>query len=64
MLLFNIVDNDASLQCLWKRVFQADSLKIPDLVDALLPLFAWDAYVEGPLFAMRADTAQRAFCIL
>ena len=47
-----------------KRVFQADSLKIPDLVDALLPLFAWDAHVESPLFVMRADAAQRAFCIL
>lgn len=36
------------------RVLRADGLKIPDLLDAILPLFALDNYVESPLIMMRA----------
>jgi L-fucose mutarotase len=35
-----------------KRVLRADGLKIPDLLDAILPLFALDTYVESPLIMM------------
>jgi L-fucose mutarotase len=35
-----------------KRVLRADGLKIPDLLDAILPLFVLDSYVESPLFMM------------
>jgi len=37
-----------------KRVLRADGLKIPDLLDAILPLFVLDAYVESPLIMMSA----------
>lgn len=37
-----------------KRVLRADGLKIPDLLDAILPLFALDTYVESPLIMMDA----------
>jgi L-fucose mutarotase len=37
-----------------KRVLRADGLKIPDLLDAILPLFALDTYVESPLIMMCA----------
>ena len=37
-----------------KRVLRADGLKIPDLLDAILPLFALDTYVESPLIMMGA----------
>jgi len=37
-----------------KRVLRADGLKIPDLLDAILPLFALDTYVESPLIMMSA----------
>jgi L-fucose mutarotase len=32
----------------------ADGLKIPNLLDAILPLFALDTYVESPLIMMCA----------
>jgi Fucose dissimilation pathway protein FucU len=32
-----------------KCVLRADGLKIPDLLDAILPLFALDTCVESPL---------------
>ena len=35
-----------------KRVLRADGLKIPDLLDAILPLFILDNYVESPLIMM------------
>jgi L-fucose mutarotase len=35
-----------------KRVLRADGLKIPDLLDAILPLFVLDSYVESPLIMM------------
>jgi len=35
-------------------VVRADGLKIPDLLDAILPLFALDTYVESPLIMMQA----------
>ena len=34
------------------RVIRADGLKIADLLDAILPLFALDAYVDSPVFMM------------
>ena len=37
-----------------KRVLRADGLKIPDLLDAILPLFILDNYVESPLIMMAA----------
>jgi len=35
-----------------KRVLRADGLKIRDLLDAILPLFILDPYVESPLIMM------------
>lgn len=37
-----------------KRVLRADGLRIADLLDAILPLFALDTYVESPLTMMCA----------
>lgn len=37
-----------------KRVLRADGLRIPDLLDAILPLFALDTYVESPVIMMCA----------
>ena len=37
-----------------KRVLRADGLRIPDLLDAILPLFSLDTYVESPLVMMAA----------
>ena len=37
-----------------KRVLRADGLRIHDLLDAVLPLFALDTYVESPLIMMGA----------
>ena len=34
------------------RALRADGLRIPDLLDAILPLFALDTYVENPVFMM------------
>jgi L-fucose mutarotase len=35
-----------------QRVIRADGLKITDLLDGILPLFALDDYVESPLIMM------------
>jgi len=35
-------------------VIRADGLRIPDLLDAILPLFVLDTYVESPVFMMQA----------
>ena len=35
-------------------VIRADGLKIPELLDGILPLFELDAYVEAPLLMMAA----------
>ena len=35
-----------------KRVLRADGLRIPELLDAILPLFVLDNYVESPLIMM------------
>jgi L-fucose mutarotase len=35
-----------------KRVLRADGLRIPALLDAILPLFVLDSYVESPLIMM------------
>ncbi len=53
-----------------QRVVRADGLLIADLLDAILPLFALDGYVESPLVMMaavpgdtldpRVETAYRA----
>jgi L-fucose mutarotase len=37
-----------------RRVLRADGLRIPDLLDAILPLFVLDTYVESPLIMMCA----------
>ena len=37
-----------------KRVLRADGLKVADLIDALLPVFELDGYVEAPLVMMAA----------
>jgi L-fucose mutarotase len=34
------------------RVVRADGLKVADLLDAVLPLFALDTYVDSPVFMM------------
>lgn len=36
------------------RVLRADGLRIPDLLEAILPLFELDAYVPAPLAMMSA----------
>ena len=36
------------------RVLRADGLRIPDLLEAILPLFELDAYVDAPLMMMAA----------
>ena len=38
------------------RVLRADGLRIANLLDAILPLFALDTYVESPLTMMAAVT--------
>lgn len=37
-----------------QRVIRADGLKIPDLLEAILPLFPLDTFVESPLAMMSA----------
>lgn len=37
-----------------KRILRADGLKIHDLLDAVLPLFVLDSYIESPLIMMAA----------
>ena len=37
-----------------RRVVRADGLKVADLLDAVLPLFALDTYVESPVLMMDA----------
>ncbi|MHB9055940.1 MAG: L-fucose mutarotase [Paludibacteraceae bacterium] len=37
-----------------KRVLRADGLRIPDLLDAILPLFELDSYVLHPVIMMAA----------
>lgn len=37
-----------------ENVLRADGLKIPDLLEAILPLFELDAYVPDPLVMMAA----------
>jgi L-fucose mutarotase len=37
-----------------KRILRADGIKIPAMLDAILPLFALDTYVESPLIMMLA----------
>src|SRR5512143_2079864 len=39
-----------------KRILRADGLRIPALLDAILPLFALDTYVDSPLIMMCAVT--------
>lgn len=37
-----------------QRVLRADGVRIPELLDGILPLFALDSYVENPLIMMAA----------
>jgi len=41
------------------QVIRADGLRIPELLDAILPLFELDAYVEAPLVMMAAVPGDR-----
>jgi len=43
-----------------QRVLRADGLKIVDLLDAILPLFALDTYVESPLIMMAVVAGDQA----
>ena len=36
------------------NVVRADGLRVPELLDAILPLFALDAYIDSPVFMMDA----------
>jgi L-fucose mutarotase len=38
------------------RVIRADGIRVPDLLDAILPLMVLDEYVESPVFMMQAVT--------
>jgi len=42
-----------------KRVLRADGLKIADLLEAILPLFALDTYGESPLIMMSAASGDQ-----
>jgi L-fucose mutarotase len=42
-----------------KVVIRADGLKIPDLLDAIVPLFELDSYVDAPVFMMAAVPGDR-----
>ena len=42
-----------------QRVLRADGLRIPDLLDAILPLFVLDTYVESPLIMMNAASGDQ-----
>ncbi len=37
------------------QVLRADGIRIPDLLDAILPLFELDDYVDSPLIMMKAE---------
>ncbi len=41
-------------EAIGRRVLRADGLKIADLLDAILPLFELDSYVDAPLIMMAA----------
>jgi L-fucose mutarotase len=43
-----------------QRVLRADGLKIADLLDSILPLFALDTYVESPLIMMAVVAGDQA----
>lgn len=47
-----LADAHFPAESLNSRVIRADGLKIKDLLDAILPLFELDTYVENPLFMM------------
>jgi len=36
-----------------QRVIRADGLRIPDLLDGIMPLFVLDEYVDSPVFMMQ-----------
>lgn len=42
-----------------KRVLRADGIEIPAMLDAILPLFALDTYVESPLIMMSASSGDQ-----
>ena len=41
------------------KVIRADGLRIPDLLEAILPLFELDTYVDAPLIMMAAVPGDR-----
>jgi L-fucose mutarotase len=42
-----------------KRVIRADGLKVADLIDAILPVFELDSYVDSPLVMMAAVSGDK-----
>lgn len=42
-----------------KRIIRADGLKVADLIDAILPVFELDGYVDSPLVMMAAVPGDR-----
>jgi len=42
-----------------KRVIRADGLKVADLINAILPVFELDSYVDSPLIMMAAVSGDK-----
>ena len=43
----------------WKRVGRADGLSVPALINAILPVFELDSYVDSPLIMMAAVSGDK-----
>ena len=54
-----LADAHFPAETLGKHVLRADGLKIPALLDGILPLFELDAYVPAPLLMMDAVPGDR-----
>lgn len=54
-----LADAHFPAETLGKNVLRADGLKIPALLDGILPLFELDAYVPAPLLMMDAVPGDR-----
>jgi L-fucose mutarotase len=55
-----LADAHFPVDSLGQRVLRADGLRIPDLLDAILQLFALDSYVQDPVVMMAAVDGDRA----
>lgn len=49
-----LADAHFPAETICRMTLRADGLRIPALLDAILPLFALDTYVPAPLFMMQA----------